>query len=495
MVGHTYSDWNGVNAGSLDFAAVKLNANGEDLWVWQDGTEDDDLLFTVVASEDGSVVMAGQTSGDFGSINAGLDDFTAIKLDANGTMMWTWQEGSDSEDHIEGAAILERGSVILAGYTAGKWSGTSSGGNDFAAVELDADGSVLWRSQNGTAEDDHLQAVATDGTAGILLAGYTNGKWNGFSSGESDFVAMLLDANSTLPPTPSSTTERPATATPSITPVQSAHPVSSPLASSDSPVSGTPSPSTSLEGGKRSFSPTVSAELPSSTAIAPHPVVGTPTESNHSASDTPSPTTPSTEIDGTPAPSGSPASSTPPTSAVLEAETLSPSPVVSAGSPSFTVIIAGVLGAAIVVIMIVLAECLRRRLKKRKDEKVNLLTIAPTAGPDSKTTSVDSDGEGTVSVDRSRSTSVGISAAEAVMEAATTVALSSNVPGVAEAATLVSLLVKLVVDYSENDGAVDCRVRCCRSIVAMLESASELFGKVRKWNDRVTLGGAGSCLW
>ena len=35
MVGHTYSDWNGVNAGSLDFAAVKLNANGEDLWVWQ----------------------------------------------------------------------------------------------------------------------------------------------------------------------------------------------------------------------------------------------------------------------------------------------------------------------------------------------------------------------------------------------------------------------------------------------------------------------------
>ena len=375
--------------------------------------------------------------------------------------------------------------------------------------------------QNGTAEDDHLQAVATDGTAGILLAGYTNGKWNGFSSGESDFVAMLLDANSTLPPTPSSTTERPATATPSITPVQSAHPVSSPLASSDSPVSGTPSPSTSLEGGKRSFSPTVSAELPSSTAIAPHPVVGTPTESNHSASDTPSPTTPSTEripslspavstgrpsstafrlgtvypIDGTPAPSGSPASSTPPTSAVLEAETLSPSPVVSAGSPSFTVIIAGVLGAAIVVIMIVLAECLRRRLKKRKDEKVNLLTIAPTAGPDSKTTSVDSDGEGTVSVDRSRSTSVGISAAEAVMEAATTVALSSNVPGVAEAATLVSLLVKLVVDYSENDGAVDCRVRCCRSIVAMLESASELFGKVRKWNDRVTLGGTGSCLW
>ena len=73
---------------------------------------------------------------------------------------------------------------------------------------------------------------------------------------------------------------------------------------------------------------------------------------------------------------------------------------------------------------------------------------------------------------------VGISAAVAVMEAASAVASSSSIPGVSEAARLVSVLVKLVVDKLDNDIAGDWRVRWCRSIVAVLELASELIEKV-----------------
>ncbi|CAN0462475.1 unnamed protein product, partial [Ascophyllum nodosum] len=72
---------------------------------------------------------------------------------------------------------------------------------------------------------------------------------------------------------------------------------------------------------------------------------------------------------------------------------------------------------------------------------------------------------------------VGISAAVAVMEAASAVASSSSIPGVSEAARLVSVLVKLVVDKIDNDIARDWRVRWCRSIVAVLERASELIEK------------------
>ena len=35
MAGYTYGDWDGVNAGSADFVAVKLDAAGEEVWVWQ----------------------------------------------------------------------------------------------------------------------------------------------------------------------------------------------------------------------------------------------------------------------------------------------------------------------------------------------------------------------------------------------------------------------------------------------------------------------------
>ena len=84
---------------------------------------------------------------------------------------------------------------------------------------------------------------------------------------------------------------------------------------------------------------------------------------------------------------------------------------------------------------------------------------------------------------------MGISVAVAVMEAASAVASSSSIPGVSEAARLVSILVELVVDKKDNDIAGYWRVRWCRSIVAVLERASELIEKVSEvsaWMHRLS---------
>lgn len=57
------------------------------------------------------------------------------------------QGGTDYEDDFEGAAVGQDGGIVLAGHTTGNWSGESEGGVDFAAVKLDADGNVLWKWQ------------------------------------------------------------------------------------------------------------------------------------------------------------------------------------------------------------------------------------------------------------------------------------------------------------------------------------------------------------
>ncbi|CAM9807784.1 unnamed protein product, partial [Ascophyllum nodosum] len=67
--------------------------------------------------------------------------------------------------------------------------------------------------------------------------------------------------------------------------------------------------------------------------------------------------------------------------------------------------------------------------------------------------------------------------AEAVMGAAEAVANSSSVPGVSEAATLISTLVKLVVERQNSDSAAEWRLRWCRSIVTLLDQASKILGK------------------
>lgn len=52
------------------------------------------------------------------------------------------------ESFLKSVSATDNGSFVLAGYTTGVWSGeASAGGEDFAAVKLDADGVEVWRWQ------------------------------------------------------------------------------------------------------------------------------------------------------------------------------------------------------------------------------------------------------------------------------------------------------------------------------------------------------------
>lgn len=58
------------------------------------------------------------------------------------------QDGSAGYDHCKGAVVDNNdGSVILAGWSQGDWSeqGHQGGYSDFVAVKLDADGEEIWR--------------------------------------------------------------------------------------------------------------------------------------------------------------------------------------------------------------------------------------------------------------------------------------------------------------------------------------------------------------
>lgn len=69
---------------------------------------------------------------------------------------------------------------------------------------------------------------------------------------------------------------------------------------------------------------------------------------------------------------------------------------------------------------------------------------------------------------------------QAVLTVALELAQSSTVTGISEAATLVSVLVRLVADNASNPSAGDWRVRWCQSIIHLLERAELVLGKVRR---------------
>ncbi|CAM9474613.1 unnamed protein product [Laminaria digitata] len=65
---------------------------------------------------------------------------------------------------------------------------------------------------------------------------------------------------------------------------------------------------------------------------------------------------------------------------------------------------------------------------------------------------------------------------QAVMVAAQELAQSCQIPGVSEAATLVSILVNLVSDSRDHNSGGDARLRQCRSIVMLLHRAAKVSG-------------------
>lgn len=57
----------------------------------QGGTTEDERPHSILVEEDGSVIIAGGSRGDWGGPNAGSGDFAAVKLDENGDEVWRWQ--------------------------------------------------------------------------------------------------------------------------------------------------------------------------------------------------------------------------------------------------------------------------------------------------------------------------------------------------------------------------------------------------------------------
>ncbi|CAM9360961.1 unnamed protein product [Scytosiphon promiscuus] len=333
MGGYTTGGFQGLSAGNDDFVAIKLNSSdGTEIWRYQDGSSETDLMYAVAGTEDEGVVLAGFTDGTWSVDNAGASDFAAVKLDSDGIEVWRYQDGTNSTDMVRDVEVQADGSVLLAGTTGGDWTGLNDGGDgggDWALISLSTDGEENWRWQGGSEGDDDLYGMATGSDGNILMAGATTGSWGRTNLGDDDFVGIVLNMS-----TVSSTVVTPA---PSVI-------VSSTL--------DTPAPSFIVSGTPDTPAPSV---IVSSTLDTPAPSVivsRTP--------DTPAPSVIVRSAPDTPAPSaimitasGAPVST--------------PSP--SSGSASDTTpMIAGVVSAVGAVVLVALgAWTMRRRRSRRKN--------------------------------------------------------------------------------------------------------------------------------
>ena len=148
--------------GDLDAYLVKINKAGKEQWYAAYGGNDDDIVYDVIAVEDGYLAVG--TTDSFGLTR---NDVYVVKTDKNGKKLWHKTYGGNRDD--EGFAVTQShdGGYVIVGRTE---SFTRRNGFDLYLLKIDSRGKLLWeRTYGGKSDDAGYDITSTED--GYLIVG------------------------------------------------------------------------------------------------------------------------------------------------------------------------------------------------------------------------------------------------------------------------------------------------------------------------------------
>ena len=196
--GSTEGALNGSNAGQTDIFLAKYDPSGTLVWTRQRGTERYDSIFGVATDDLGNVFVGGYTEGDLGGANAGEADAFVAKYGPSGTLAWMRQLGTPGYDQSSGIATDVAGNVYISGITQGVSGGPNDSDADAFVTKYTPEGTLEWSRQLGTASNDESLGVATDGWGNVFISGYSGGSLDGQNAGDYDVHVAKYDSTGEL---------------------------------------------------------------------------------------------------------------------------------------------------------------------------------------------------------------------------------------------------------------------------------------------------------
>jgi hypothetical protein len=158
------------------------NCTGAHRWSRRFGESGGAMAYNITVDPVGSVLFSGWFNGtiDFGGgplASTGGDDIFVVKLDPEGSRLWSKQFGGPGvRQYVHGLAADAEGNVLVSGLfeeTIDFGGGllTSAGGDDVFVAKLDAEGNHLWSKRFGGAGDDYATRLALDENGDIIFTG------------------------------------------------------------------------------------------------------------------------------------------------------------------------------------------------------------------------------------------------------------------------------------------------------------------------------------
>jgi Beta-propeller repeat len=198
ITGNTAGKLGDTQFGGTDAFISKLNTTGAVSWIRQFGTTGTDAGNAIKLDAGGNIFVVGATTGILGTNQFGGQDCFLSKFDPNGQLLWIRQWGTSSDDGANGMALDQGGNIYVVGYTSGRLGSASFGNWDMFLTKIDPAGNILWSQQYGTSALDSALGVAVDDETNIYVGGSTYGSMGGSQLGQGDSVLLKLSPTGTL---------------------------------------------------------------------------------------------------------------------------------------------------------------------------------------------------------------------------------------------------------------------------------------------------------
>jgi hypothetical protein len=182
-----------ISEGLLDIFLTKFTSSGNRIGSKQFGTSGDDIAYAVATDTSGNIYITGSTGGSLpGWTNLGGKDIFLAKFDSSGNQIFVNQFGTNQDDVAYGIAIDSSGNIYITGSTGGTLGTTSAGGLDIFLAKFDYSGNSIFTQQFGTNQDDTGYGVIADNSGNIYITGSTKGILGSSSFGQLDvFLAKF----------------------------------------------------------------------------------------------------------------------------------------------------------------------------------------------------------------------------------------------------------------------------------------------------------------